>query len=199
MTRTSPGCGSRFQTTVSPGIPIPGPQGERGLRGPQGPQGVTGSPGAGLVVRGTVPTAPGTLPTSGNRPGDGWIALDTGHIWCWTGSAWIDGGPFGGPQGPPGPPGALASMEAHDFTGLRFTGTAYTNMMTTAILITVQFSQDPATTFSISVGGVVIYETVNTGSAAAFQNFMFPVPAGATYEADYDLPATQAERWVEWY
>ena len=99
----STSCGPRFQTTVSPGIPIPGPVGPQGNPGIQGPPGQAGANGGGLLVKGTVPTA-GDLPPGGS-PGDGWIAVDTGHLWTWNGSGWIDAGPFGGPPGPQGSPG----------------------------------------------------------------------------------------------
>jgi len=69
---------------------------EGGPRGPQGP------PGAGLLIKGTVATA-ADLP-SGQRWGDLWIALDTGHGWVWQyPNEWADVGPI---QGAPGPPGA---------------------------------------------------------------------------------------------
>lgn len=103
-----PRCGPKFQTTVSAGIPIPGPVGPRGPSGLQGPPGPQGFNGAGLVVKGTVPTVADPtidLPQTGNHPGDGYIALDTGNIWTWSGTSWIDGGQFGGPPGPQGIPG----------------------------------------------------------------------------------------------
>ena len=105
-------CGPQFQTIVSSGVPIPGPVGPQGIQGLQGQQGLQGTNGAGLVVKGTVPTVhdPLTdLPQTGNHPGDGYIAQDTGHIWTWNGSAWIDGGNFGGPPGPQGIPGPTGS------------------------------------------------------------------------------------------
>ena len=32
------------------------------------------------------------LPTTGQTTGDGWVAADTGHLWAWSGTAWVDGG-----------------------------------------------------------------------------------------------------------
>jgi hypothetical protein len=50
--------------------------------------------GGGLAtVRGTVANH-AALPPTGNQQGDAWITLDTGHIWVWNGSAWVDGGPW---------------------------------------------------------------------------------------------------------
>jgi microcystin-dependent protein len=76
---------------------VQGVQGNQGIQGIQGAQGVPGPP---LTVKGTVPTST-SLPSSGNSYGDLWIALDTGHGWCWNPpGTWVDTGPF---QGPPGP------------------------------------------------------------------------------------------------
>ena len=68
--------------------------------------GKPGPPGAGLNVKGTVPTS-ADLPTTGNSDGDGWIAVDTGHLWIWDAdtNTWIDAGNIVGPEGPQGPPG----------------------------------------------------------------------------------------------
>lgn len=32
------------------------------------------------------------LPTAGQTAGDGWVTADTGHLWAWSGTAWVDGG-----------------------------------------------------------------------------------------------------------
>jgi hypothetical protein len=69
----------------------------------QGPPGPQGPPGTGILLLGTVPTA-SALPMTGNTTGDAYIALDTGVLWVWDGSAWIAMAP--GPPGPPGPAGA---------------------------------------------------------------------------------------------
>src|SRR5690606_23266778 len=37
--------------------------------------------------------------------GDGYITEDTGHLWVWSGSAWVDAGEIRGPEGPPGDDG----------------------------------------------------------------------------------------------
>lgn len=82
---------------------VQGPQGIQGEVGPQGPQGiqgVQGDPGEGLNIVGTVANY-ASLPVSANF-NDGYILQDTGHLWVWNGSIWIDAGQI---QGPPGPIG----------------------------------------------------------------------------------------------
>jgi hypothetical protein len=69
----------------------------------QGPPGPQGPPGVGIILLGTVATA-ADLPATGSAIGDAYIALDTGVLWVWDGTAWIAMAP--GPQGPPGTPGA---------------------------------------------------------------------------------------------
>lgn len=101
-----------------------GPTGPQGVPGVSGPEGPEGPPGTGLVVQGTVPTAPSGLPPTG-MPGDAWVAADTGHVWFWDSDSgtWVDGGelqgPPGsqGPQGVPGPQGATGSTGATGATG----------------------------------------------------------------------------------
>jgi hypothetical protein len=80
----------------------PGPQGGQGIQGVQGP---VGPPGPPLTMKGTVPSKT-NLPASGNHVGDLWVAADTGHGWSWSGTAWVDTGPFQGPQGAQGAQGA---------------------------------------------------------------------------------------------
>lgn len=77
---------------------VPGPT------GPTGPTGPRGTDGTSVTIKGTVPNA-GALPPTGNTPGDGYIAQDTGHLWVWSGTAWVDAGPIVGPTGPTGPNG----------------------------------------------------------------------------------------------
>lgn len=87
----------------------PGPQGPAGPQGSPGPAGPAGPAGVGINVKGTVPTA-ADLPTTGNQPGDGWVATDTGDMWVWDGAKWVNVGPLQGPTGPQGPPGPIASV-----------------------------------------------------------------------------------------
>ena len=77
--------------------------------GPVGPQGLHGDPGAGVVVKGNVPSQ-ASLPSSGNVVNDAYVTDDTGHLWVWGGSAWSDIGPLRGPTGPQGPQGADSTI-----------------------------------------------------------------------------------------
>jgi hypothetical protein len=102
---------------------VPGPQGGPGPQGPQGIQGSEGPPGAGLVIKGTVPTS-ADLPTTGNTQGDLWIAADTGHGWTWQATpapgGWTDIGQIQGPPGvagPQGPTGGQGPAGAQGATG----------------------------------------------------------------------------------
>jgi hypothetical protein len=76
---------------------VPGPQ------GPAGPTGPKGDVGEGLAIKGTVPTS-ASLP-GGGAEGDAWVVEDTGHLWVWSGLAWVDAGKVTGPAGPAGPTG----------------------------------------------------------------------------------------------
>lgn len=102
-----------------------GPQGPAGATGPpgptgaQGPTGATGPAGTGINLKGSVPTA-ADLPPSGNTTGDGWIAEDTGHLWVWDSTAWVDVGAIVGPpgeQGPEGPAGSTGAQGPPGATG----------------------------------------------------------------------------------
>ena len=103
-----------------------GPTGPTGAQGPTGPSGISvpgptgpqGDPGAAMEYRGTVPNA-NSLPAGGNRNGDSYVALDTGHLWAFSSVAgkdrigvpagWVDVGTASvgvvGPTGPTGPVG----------------------------------------------------------------------------------------------
>ena len=159
-----------------------GEQGLTGPVGPQGPQGDTGAqgtPGTGLVLKGTVPTS-ADLPTTGNTPGDMWVANDTGDCWAWDGTHWNNVGPIQGPKGdtgatgPQGPAGPTGPQGATGSTGPQGpTGT--------------QGAQGPTgtagTAATVAVGTTV---TGPPGSAAAVTNsgtpnagvFNFTVPQG---------------------
>jgi len=78
------------------------------IRGPTGATGPQGPPGAGQIFKGQVPSY-ADLPT-GATPGDSYVTTDTGHLWVWDGTQWIDGGSVVGPPGPQGPPGAASTV-----------------------------------------------------------------------------------------
>lgn len=90
----------------------PGPQGPTGAQGDPGPQ---GTPGAALDVLGTVDTST-SLPATGNY-GDAWMAADTGHLWIWGETGWVDVGPVQGPMGPSGPQGPQGLQGDMGFDG----------------------------------------------------------------------------------
>lgn len=96
-----------------PGTPgadgAPGPQGPAGPTGATGPTGPQGPAGTGINLKGQVPTV-GDLPVSGQEVGDGWIISDTGDLYIWDGTDWINAGPIVGPAGPPGPPADLSNI-----------------------------------------------------------------------------------------
>lgn len=93
-----------------------GPIGATGGTGAQGPQGPMGAPGTSTIIKGSVDTA-ANLPTSGVQVGDGWITDDTGHLWVWTGTGWVDAGKIVGPQGPQGPAGPTGPQGGVGNTG----------------------------------------------------------------------------------
>lgn len=81
-----------------------GPAGPTGATGATGPAGATGPPGSSINVKGTVATS-SALPSSGNTLNDAYVTNDTGHLWVWNGTVWVDLGLFRGPVGPIGPTG----------------------------------------------------------------------------------------------
>lgn len=114
------------EVVVAGGLPqgITGPTGPTGagVTGPTGPTGPTGATGptgpqgTGLNIKGSVPTS-ANLPATGNAVGDGYITVDTGHLWTWNGTTWVDGGPVRGPTGPTGPTGATGATGPTGATG----------------------------------------------------------------------------------
>lgn len=91
----------------NPGPPGPqGPRGPQGEIGIQGPPGIQGPAGVGINLKGEVPNHAALLLLPGpHDPGDAYITRDTGHLWVWNGSTWVDVGDIVGPQGVPGPQG----------------------------------------------------------------------------------------------
>ena len=74
------------------------------VTGPAGATGPTGAAGTSVTIKGTVANS-AALPPTGNTTGDGYITLNTGHLWVWGGSSWTDAGPIVGPTGPTGATG----------------------------------------------------------------------------------------------
>jgi Collagen triple helix repeat (20 copies) len=141
-------------TGIAPGkmttTSLPGPPGATGPQGPVGPQGIQGPVGPPLNVKGTVASS-SALPASGNNTNDLYTTADTGHAWAWTGSQWIDLGPFRGPVGPvgsTGPAGPQGVQGAQGATGPQGApGPAGTTIATTTAA---NFTQ-PAVNANVSV------------------------------------------------
>lgn len=104
---------------------VQGPVGPAGPSGPQGPAGPSGSTGpqgpAGTSVRilGTM-ADPGSLPSSGNTAGDGYLV--SGNLYVWSGTAWTNVGSITGPAGatgPAGPAGATGAAGVKGDTGAK--------------------------------------------------------------------------------
>jgi hypothetical protein len=87
----------KITTTSLPGPS--GPPGPTGAQGALGPAGIQGIPGPPLQVKGSV-AGTGNLPMTGNTNGDLYTVTSNGHGYAWSGTAWIDLGPFQGPTGP---------------------------------------------------------------------------------------------------
>lgn len=74
-----------------------------------GPPGEDGADGNTFNIIGTVPTVddlPAERPDGAQlENGDGFIIAETGELYVWNGSLWVNYGNLTGPPGPPGPPG----------------------------------------------------------------------------------------------
>ena len=107
-----------------------GSQGDLGYTGSAGVDGYTGSKGedgTSVKIVGIVATA-NDLPDPYNGDvGDGYIVMDTGNLWTWSGTTWIEvgrilgytgsQGPAGGYTGSKGDPGVAASFTTRAYTG----------------------------------------------------------------------------------
>ena len=78
-----------------------GVAGPTGPAGPDGPRGSIGPAGPSFHVTATVANA-AALPLTGYGTGTIMVTLDTGKLWSWTGSSWLDLGAFRGPAGAAG-------------------------------------------------------------------------------------------------
>ncbi len=99
-----------------------GQQGTQGLQGVQGPQGVQGGAGTSVRILGNVATEsalPG-YPTSYNGTvGDGYIVNNTGFLWVWSGTAWVEAGRILGPQGLQGVQGVQGIQGSQGSQGIQ--------------------------------------------------------------------------------
>jgi hypothetical protein len=110
--------------------------------------------GPGINLQGTVPTSADLPPTS--IVGYAYQALDTGDLWVYTSSGWIDAGPIRGPEGPAGPQGiqgnpGVDGVDGDPATvtvGTTTTGAAGSN----ASVVNVGTTQDAVLNFTIPRG-----------------------------------------------
>jgi hypothetical protein len=79
-----------------------GATGATGYTGSTGATGVQGASGTGLQIAGSTGVSP---PTGATGIGTGIITTDTGHLWVYNGSSWVDVGNVTGPQGASGATG----------------------------------------------------------------------------------------------
>lgn len=101
-----------------------GPRGDPGVQGPagptglQGPTGATGAPGTGVNIKGSVPNQ-ASLPAGldATSTGVAYITVDTGHLWVWDGTKWVDAGVIVGPPGATGPAGPTGPQGSTGPTG----------------------------------------------------------------------------------
>ena len=84
-----------------------GPAGGAGPTGPVGDTGPQGPPGTGVHILGSVDTASSLDPGDPTLlPGDGYLARDTGHLWVFDGTDFVDAGEIQGPKGETGDTGS---------------------------------------------------------------------------------------------
>lgn len=95
-----------------------GPQGIQGPEGPEGPQGPAGVDGKSVKIVGSVATS-SDLPASSTNAGDGYLTTDTGHLWVWSGTTWVDVGLIQGPAGPAGADGAQGPQGPQGLQGIQ--------------------------------------------------------------------------------
>jgi len=112
--RKGPSSWSVLRSVIGP-AGATGPQGPAGATGATGPQGPAGPAGEGVRILGSV-AGVGSLPSSGNTPGDGYLI--GGDLYVWGGSSWTNVGNITGPQGPVGPTGPQGIQGPQGATGL---------------------------------------------------------------------------------
>jgi hypothetical protein len=150
--------------------------GATGPTGPTGSTGPTGAAGVGTNIRGSVANFAG-LPGS-PATNDGYVTLDTNHLWIWNGSTWFDAGPFPvgatgptGPTGSGGPTGATGPAGSTGPTGP--TGAAGATGAT-----------GPAGSGIVDMAGTTFYARTPTSSGPGTA---VPASAGPAF---FDVPTT---------
>jgi hypothetical protein len=96
--------------------------GSMGYSGSQGPRGADGTSVRILGSVATYTALPGYPSSYGGSIGDGYITLNTGHLWVWNGSTWIDAGNITGPQGNLGYSGSQGAGFTGSLGVLGYTG-----------------------------------------------------------------------------
>lgn len=92
--------------------------GATGVQGASGSTGVQGASGTGVNIAGSTGVSP---PSGATGVGVGIITSDTGHLWVYNGSSWVDAGNITGPTGATGIAGATGTQGA---SGVGATGAA---------------------------------------------------------------------------
>ena len=99
---------------------VPGSQGDNGATGAQGASGATGPigpAGTSITIVGSAPNSSALNPSYVGNIGDAYITEDTGHIWLWNGTQWIDGGNIVGPTGLTGATGIAGASGSQGQSG----------------------------------------------------------------------------------
>jgi hypothetical protein len=86
---------------------VPGPQ---GVPGPVGPQGAAGQNGQSIHITSGQADAATIQALPSPKQMDAHIAVDTGHLWVYEGTSWVDVGNVTGPKGDTGPQGAQGAQ-----------------------------------------------------------------------------------------
>lgn len=119
-----PGAFIWFRTVITYGDGTTGTSGaalmtgNTGARGEDGAQGEKGADGTSVKILGTKENV-GSLPSSGNSVGDGWLV--DGYLHTWAGSSWQNVGLIRGPQGIKGEDGSDGQP---NFTWIKYADTS---------------------------------------------------------------------------
>lgn len=145
-----------------------GSRGDQGFNGSRGFNGFTGSrgtDGTSVKIVGSVPSNSFLpIPYLGNI-GDAFITTNTGNLWSWTGSSWVDVGNIRGPIGEQGYTGSQGPIGNTGFTGSRgvgFTGSRGADGTSVRIIGSVANSGALPTPYGGDIGDG--YITSNTGN-----------------------------------
>jgi hypothetical protein len=186
--------GHIIDVNMGPGSGYTGSIGQRGYDGSRGAPGYVGSKGydGSKGADGTSVTILGSVATSTSLPGwpasyvgsvgNGYITLDTNHIWFWNGTSWNDAGNITGPQGydgSRGPTGYTGSLGYTGSQGVGYTGSiGYTGSQSTAI----GYSGSLGYTGSIGIGYTGSFGAVGyTGSQGNTGNIGYTGSVGVGY------------------